>query len=108
MLKKGVDFLLYVPNFTRTCFGIWLPSSGGRECLISYSSNVLCYGRVRIMTRPVWPVAVECVQVYKKTSTTSLSICWSFCKMLGSTIKMILTLFIHVTFWDLTFYSARE
>jgi hypothetical protein len=26
------------------------------ECLITYSSNVLCYGRVRIMTRPVWPV----------------------------------------------------
>jgi hypothetical protein len=43
---------------TPTCFGIWLPSSRGRECLISYSSNVLCYGSVRIMTRPVWPVVV--------------------------------------------------
>jgi hypothetical protein len=42
---------------TPTCFGIWLPSSGGRECPLSYSSNVLCYGRVRIMTRPLWPVA---------------------------------------------------
>jgi hypothetical protein len=44
---------------TPTCFGIWLPSSGGRECLISYSSNVLCYGRVRIVTGLVWPVVVE-------------------------------------------------
>jgi hypothetical protein len=45
-------------SFTPTCFDIWFPSSGGRECLISYSSNVLCYGRVRIMTLPVWSVAV--------------------------------------------------
>jgi hypothetical protein len=57
-----VDFYQYVPNFpTPTCFGIWLPSSGGRECLISDSSNVLCYGRVRTMTRPVWPVAFVCL-----------------------------------------------
>jgi hypothetical protein len=33
-------FLLILPNFSnRTCFGVWLPSSGGRECLISYPSN---------------------------------------------------------------------
>jgi hypothetical protein len=37
---------------------MWLPSSGGRECLINYSSNVLCYGRVRILIRPVWPFVV--------------------------------------------------
>jgi hypothetical protein len=50
-----MDFYQYVPNFsTPTCFGIWLSSSGGRECLIGYSSNFLCYGRVRTMTRPVW------------------------------------------------------
>jgi hypothetical protein len=35
----------------------------GRECLISYPSVVLCYGHVRIMTRPVWPVVVECVRI---------------------------------------------
>jgi hypothetical protein len=59
MLKEVVDVLLIVPNFsTPTCFGIWLPSLGVRECLTSYSSNVLCYGRVRTMTRPVWPVVV--------------------------------------------------
>jgi hypothetical protein len=60
MVKEAVDFYQYVPNLsTPTCFGIWLPSSGGRKCLISYSSNVLCYGRVQIMTRPVWPAVVE-------------------------------------------------
>jgi hypothetical protein len=49
-----VNFLLIRTKFsTSTCFGIWLPSSGGREFLISYLSNVLCYGCVRIMTRPV-------------------------------------------------------
>jgi hypothetical protein len=52
-----VNVLLIRSKFsTPTCFCIWLPSSEDRECLISYSSNVLCYGRVRIMTRPVWPV----------------------------------------------------
>jgi hypothetical protein len=60
MLKEVVDFLLIRSKFsTPACFGISLPSSGGCVCLISYSSNVLCYGRVRIMTRPVWPVVVE-------------------------------------------------
>jgi hypothetical protein len=59
MLKEVVDVLLIRSKFpTPTCFGIWLPSLGGRECLINYSSNVLCYGRVRIMIRPVWPVVV--------------------------------------------------
>jgi hypothetical protein len=71
MLKEVVDVLLIRSKFsTPTCFGMWLPSSGSRECLISYSSNVLCYGRVRIMTRPVWPVVVECVQVYIHLDTT--------------------------------------
>jgi hypothetical protein len=56
MLKEVVDVFFNFP--TPTCFGIWLSSSEGRGCLISYSSNVLCYGRVRIMTRPVWPVVV--------------------------------------------------
>jgi hypothetical protein len=65
MLKELVDVLLIRSKFsTPTCFGIWLPSSGGRECLISYSSNVLCYGRERIMTRPVWPVVVGPTQPY--------------------------------------------
>jgi hypothetical protein len=57
MLKEVVDVLLIRSKFsTPTCFGKWLPSSGGRECLIGYSNNLLCYGSVRIMTRPVWPV----------------------------------------------------
>jgi hypothetical protein len=44
MLKEVVDVLLIRSKFsTLRCFGI------------SYSSNVLCYGRVR----PVWPVVVE-------------------------------------------------
>jgi hypothetical protein len=38
----------------------------GHERLISYPSSVLCYGRVQIMTLPVWPVVVECVQVLIK------------------------------------------
>jgi hypothetical protein len=55
-----VDVLLIRSKFsTTTCFGIWLPSSEGRECLISYSSHVLCYGRMRIMARTVWPVVVS-------------------------------------------------
>jgi hypothetical protein len=40
MLREVVDVLLMRSKyFTTTCFGIWLPSAGGRECLISYSSN---------------------------------------------------------------------
>jgi hypothetical protein len=50
MLKKAVDVLLIHSKFsTPTCFGIWLPSSGGRQCLISYSSNVLV---LDMCTRP--------------------------------------------------------
>jgi hypothetical protein len=58
MLCEVVDFfiLLIRSNSTPTCFGIWLPSSGGRECLISYPSGVLCNGSVRIVTGPVWSV----------------------------------------------------
>jgi hypothetical protein len=41
MLKEVVDVLLMRSKFsTPTCFGVWLPSSGCRECLIKYSSNV--------------------------------------------------------------------
>jgi hypothetical protein len=48
MIKEMVDVLLIRSKFsTPTCFGIWLPFSGGRECLISYSSNVLCYETCR-------------------------------------------------------------
>jgi hypothetical protein len=93
MLKEVVDFLLLIRSkFYPTCFGVWLPSSGGRECLIGYSSGVLCNGRMRIMT-------VRCGQLWNgiwnvliKKSTTSSSICWSFYKrcykMLGPTIKV--------------------
>jgi hypothetical protein len=36
MLKEVVDFLLICSKFsTPTCFGIFSPSSGGRECLIA-------------------------------------------------------------------------
>jgi hypothetical protein len=57
MLKEIVDCLLTRYKFcsTPTCFGIRLSFSGGRDCLISYSSNAVCYGRVRIMTRPLLP-----------------------------------------------------
>jgi hypothetical protein len=42
MLKEVVDVLLIRSKFSNpTCFGIWLSSSGGNECLISYSSNFL-------------------------------------------------------------------
>jgi hypothetical protein len=33
-------FCWSVSNITPTCFGKWLPSLGGRRCLISYSSSV--------------------------------------------------------------------
>jgi hypothetical protein len=50
MFKRVVDCLLIRSKFsTLTCFGTWLPSSGGREYLISYPSKVLCCGRVRVM-----------------------------------------------------------
>jgi hypothetical protein len=54
MLKEAVDVLLIRSKFsTLTCLGVWLSSSWGRECLVSYPSNVLCYERVRTMTHPV-------------------------------------------------------
>src|SRR5215510_13150596 len=31
-------------RFTPTCFGKWLPSSGDRRCLRSYSSNICFVG----------------------------------------------------------------
>jgi hypothetical protein len=47
-------FLLLIRSSSiPTCFGIWLLSSWGLECLISYLSVVLCNGRVRIMTGPL-------------------------------------------------------
>jgi hypothetical protein len=95
--------------FAQTCFGIYLPSSGGREYLISYSSDALCYGRVRIMIRPVWPVVVpkhvevKHLERINETATTSLRICWSFCKryykMLSSTIKNFLVCPFVFCFW---------
>jgi hypothetical protein len=36
--------LLIYSKFTPTCFGKWLPSSGGRRCLGSYSSSVCIVG----------------------------------------------------------------
>jgi hypothetical protein len=111
MLKEVVDFLITSSKFsTPTCFGTWLPSSGGRVCLINHPSKVLCCGRVRVMTRPVWPVlvtssrgqfswnvsesdsdtqdvnhlpkhvGVENLERINKKSTSSLNICWSYCK----------------------------
>jgi hypothetical protein len=44
MLKEVVDFYYCVPSSTQTCFDKWLPSSGGRSCLISYSSEVCVVG----------------------------------------------------------------
>jgi hypothetical protein len=34
----------------------------------------LCYGRVRIMTRPMWPVVEECVQVYTEDSVPAVTV----------------------------------
>jgi hypothetical protein len=35
-----VNFLLLIrSNSTPTCFGIWLPSVGGRECLVTYLAD---------------------------------------------------------------------
>jgi hypothetical protein len=104
---------------TPTYFGIWSPFSADRECLISYSSNVPCYEHVQIMMghNPHTPITQNIIWIayqalttpwgwqpyaetrrgrslehINKTSTTSLSICWSFCKryykMLRSTIKI--------------------
>jgi hypothetical protein len=86
-----VDFLLIRSKFsTLTCFGTWLPSSGGRECLIRCPGKVLCCGRVRVMIRPrpedgthmPKHVKVENLERINKKSTTSLSIRWSYCKRL--------------------------
>jgi hypothetical protein len=38
-VKELVSLLMY-SRFTPTCFGKWLPSSGGRRCVRSYSSSV--------------------------------------------------------------------
>jgi hypothetical protein len=107
MLKEVVDVLLIRSKFsTPKCFrqmfailrGTWVPD----KLRVLKQCSVLL--RVRIMTRSVWPVVVDGNHITKhvevenlerinKTSTASLSICWSFCKryykMLGSTIKKV-------------------
>jgi hypothetical protein len=64
MLKEVVDFLLTRSKFFYPdMFRHMVAFSGGRECLISYSSNVMCYvrphatttghtGQVTVRTRP--------------------------------------------------------
>jgi hypothetical protein len=41
------------------------------NCVI-YSSNVCC-GHIWIIIRPVWPVVVECIQVYTGGSVPAVS-----------------------------------
>jgi hypothetical protein len=59
-----VDFINEFKFFTPTCFGKWLPSSGNRRCLISYSSNVCFVGVYGLRS-------VQCCQL-------SWNSCWSF------------------------------
>jgi hypothetical protein len=59
-------FLLIRSKFsTPTCFGVWLPFSGGRECLISYSSKFCVMGLCRLR---VWPV--PCSQLWNVSTAT--------------------------------------
>jgi hypothetical protein len=60
-VNELVDLFMY-SRFTPTCFGKWLPSSGGRRCLRSYSSSVcivvvyrLRSIRIRIAILPYTP-----------------------------------------------------
>jgi hypothetical protein len=48
--------LLMYSRFTPTCFGKWLPSSGGRRCLRSYSINICVVGVYRLRS-------VQCAQL---------------------------------------------
>jgi hypothetical protein len=62
--QEVVDFLLMRSKFYPDMFrhivailrGSWVPSKLPKRCSV--------FWRVRIMTRSVWPVVVECVQVY--------------------------------------------
>jgi hypothetical protein len=57
-VKELVDLLLY-SKVTPTCFGKWLPSSGGRRCLISYSISdciVGVYGLRSVQCGQLWNV----------------------------------------------------
>jgi hypothetical protein len=42
--SRSQRMLLMYSKFTPTCFGKWLPSSGGRSYLRSYSSSVCIVG----------------------------------------------------------------
>jgi hypothetical protein len=84
-MRQGTcGFYQCVPNFTPTCFGKWLLSSGDRMCLISYSSNVCvcaetCLGKI-------WNTLIK-----STNSLTHLSVILQrYYKTLGPTIKMTL------------------
>jgi hypothetical protein len=99
-------FLLIRSKFsTPTCFGICLPSAGGRECLISYSSNVLCYGRVRIMTRPVWPVVVERLAIKENWERINKNplLPWAFVGLLQTVLQD--ARFNHQDPWLLSYFN---
>jgi hypothetical protein len=104
-------FYLCVSNSTLTCFSKWLPSSGGRRCLISYSSNVCIVGVyglwLSIYTHNTDITSVACKahttpwrwQPFAETcrgkiwntvikSTTSLRICWSYYDTTRCSVKL--------------------
>jgi hypothetical protein len=57
MLEEVVDFLLIRSKFYPDMFQRMVAILVGHEFPISYPSCVLTYGRVWIMTSPVWPLA---------------------------------------------------
>jgi hypothetical protein len=99
-VKELVDLFLY-SKFTPPCFGKWLPCSGGRRCLISYSSNncdVGVYGlhSVQCGQLSFHGIRIKNVWVnleYSNKSTsylTHLLVILRYYMMLGPTIKMLL------------------
>jgi hypothetical protein len=58
-VKDPVDLLMY-SRFTPTSFGKWLPSSGGRRCLRSYSSSVWTLQYTDSTTLPTSKMATIC------------------------------------------------
>jgi hypothetical protein len=118
-MRQGTSGFYCVPNFTPTCFGKWLPPSGDRRCLISYSSNFCVVGVHRLwsiyahntdvtwvaykapMTPWRWhPLAETCRGKIWNTLIKSTSflmhllviLLWCY-KMLGPAIKIMQNLF---------------
>jgi hypothetical protein len=81
--SRSQEILLMYSKFTPTCFGKWLPPSGCRRCLRSYSSSACIVGVYRLRSVQCgqfsWNVKIYGVIIQKTTliifTGESTSIC---------------------------------